>query len=103
MPAARAAIARTARRARYAKRRARRGRPRRWRGGCGTSRLRGLAVSRSRGGLTSRPRDPETPLPLLEQCVERLARVVRRLRLPRLVGSEVPDHLRLEERALVAI
>src|SRR2546423_926336 len=74
----------------------------RWRGGGGTS---GCEGSRSRGlagGFTSRPRDFATPLPLLEQRVERLARVVGRLRLARLVVRQVPDHFGLEERAFVA-
>src|SRR5437763_15002530 len=38
----------------------------------------------------------------LEKGVERLPGVVRRLRLPCLVGGEVPHHLRLEKRALIA-
>src|SRR5581483_1295373 len=39
---------------------------------------------------------------LLEQRLERLPRVVRRLRLPRLVGGEILHDLRLEHPALVA-
>src|SRR5262249_22765368 len=38
---------------------------------------------------------------LLEQRVERFPCVVGRLRLPPFVRGKVPDHLRLEERALV--
>jgi hypothetical protein len=44
----------------------------------------------------------QSPTLLLEQCVERLARVVRRLRLAGFVRGQVADELRLEEGALVA-
>src|SRR6185369_17345740 len=54
-------------------------------------------VARLRGCAVKAPRNL-----LLEQRLERLPRVVRRLRLARFVGGEVFHDLRLEERALVA-
>src|SRR5437879_6557352 len=40
---------------------------------------------------------------LLEQCVERLPCIVRRLWLACLVGNQVPNNFRLKECALVAL
>src|SRR5436305_13714003 len=73
----------------------------RWRGGCGTAC--GYAGSGVRGfGVTAHPRALAPSHLLLEQRLERLPRVIRRLRLARLVGGEVFHDLRLEERAFVA-